>query len=407
MHDLENLARRIRDSVDTDRSYAVETLLDMVAVNSVGPAEKAAQHRFANISRSSGLEVEIIPIPVDRLRSHVRFVETGESYDDRPNVILRVPGGRAKAIVFNSHIDTVQRSDGWQHESTGQVVGSRIYGLGSADAKGGLVAALVAARAIRRLEVKLPGDLEIQSVIDEEGSGNGTLGAILSSKSTDYRMAVVLEPTGLDVVYGHRGMLAFDVVCPGKSAHGAIGGGVNAISSAARAVLALEHLGESLGDLHEPGYTTPSVNIGIVQGGREIYTTPDQCVIRFSARYAVPQRDLVLSRVESAIAALGSDLPAEYAPYIAAFNDYDAAETAVDGGLPGHFVDVARTVRPDAGLVTIAGTCDARHFKNLLGVPTLVFGPGRLEVAHSADEHVEVDEILEAATVLATFAATG
>lgn len=406
MADLPGLVDRLRASVAADQPFAVDALLELVAISSVAPAEQMAQERFASLARSSDLEVEAVPIPVEELVAHPRHVATELSYVDRPTVVARLPGGSAGSIMLNSHIDTVRLADGWIHDPTGQLVGTRIYGLGSADAKGGLVAALVALRALGQLRVPLPGDVVIQSVIDEEGSGNGTLAALLSATPADCRIAIVLEPTDLAVAYGHRGMLAFDLACPGKSAHGATGGGVNAITSAARVVLALEELGSSLGGLVEAGYLPPRLNVGMIEGGREVYTTADRCLVRFSVRYAPHQRDEVLGRVHAAVGALAGASDPEYAPRIVAMADHDAAETAPDRGLPQKFVAAARTVRPATALTTLAGTCDARHFRNLAGIPSLIFGPGRLEDAHAAEEHVEVADILDAAIVLATFAAS-
>ena len=69
-------------------------------------------------------------------------------------------------------------------------------------------------------------------------------------------------------------------------------------------------------------------------------------------------------------------------------------------------METALTLRPETRATTLAGTCDARHLINFAGVPTLIFGPGRLEDAHAADEHVAIDDVLEAAAILATFAAS-
>jgi acetylornithine deacetylase len=396
----------IRDAIAADRSFALETLLELVGTGSIAPEERGAQEVFVRAAQQSGLESQLLPIPVERLKEHKRHFETGLPYAGRPNALVRLRGGPGRPIVLNSHIDTVRAADGWTRDVRGELVGSRVYGLGSADAKGCLVAALTAARALRRLRVSLSSDLVIQSVIDEEGSGNGTLAALLSTEEERPRIAVVLEPTDLEVAYGHRGMLSFDLLCRGRSAHGATSGGVNAIVLAAKAILSLEELGNYLAELQEPGYLPPRLNVGIIGGGHEVYTTPDRCLVRFSVRYAPKQRSEVVRRVREAIRAFQSKtMDAAHSELVGEL-DFDAAETRVDRGLPLRFVEAARTIRPETMLTTLAATCDARHFAHLSRVPVLVFGPGKLKHAHAADEHVEVSDVLNAAAVLATFAAS-
>lgn len=400
------LLQPIREAIRADIAFARDALLELIRTPSTGPSESAAQDRFATFARSSGLDVEVVPIPEDALSASDGYVETGLTYGDRPNVIATLRGEGAGAFLINSHIDTVHLTTGWSHDPMGEMVGDRVFGLGSADAKGCLVAALVAARALVNLGIRPPGDMIIQSVIDEEGSGNGTLAALLAAPPGPCRLAVVLEPTDLDVAFGHRGMLAIDVACPGRSAHGATGGGVNAISSAARTVLALERLGTELATHVSPKYAPPSLNIGLIAGGHEVYTTPDACNVRFSVRYAPSQRDELLELVRVAIDALEGESEPGYAPRVADIRDFGASETSLDTGYPRGFADVARLVRPSTQFTTLAGTCDARHIRGMLGTGTLIFGPGRLQDAHGPDEHVELTDVLEAATVLAMFAAT-
>ena len=400
------LVAAIRREVEADEEFARDALLELVGTPSVGPYERDAQRRLVALASSSGLDVEMVPIPTGELLASERYVDTGNGYEDRPNVVVRIEGGPGGAVIINSHIDTVRESAGWTHVAQGEVVGDRVFGLGSADAKGSLVAALVAARAIARLGIRLPGDLVIQSVIDEEGSGNGSLGAVLAMQPGPIRLVVVMEPTDLQAAYGHRGMLAVEVLCPGRSAHGAIGGGVNAIASAARVVTALEGLSPSLAEHGKAGYRPPSLNVGIISGGFEVYTTPDRCSVAFSVRYAPGQRDDLLAAVSDGLAALAEATPAGFAPRIESVRDFDAAETSPDDEAVRAFLETARLVRPSTGLTTLDGTCDARHFRNVLGVPTLVYGPGRLADAHAPEEHVELADVLAAAAVIATFATT-
>ncbi len=131
--------------------------------------------------------------------------------------------GLARRLVFNGHIDVVPEGDhaNWQYDPWGaELVNGRLYGRGACDMKGGLMAALYAVKALKDAGARLRGSLMLQSVIGEEDGGLGTFATLLRGHRGD--VAIVCEPTRLQLIPAHAGALTFTVRVPGKSAHACV-----------------------------------------------------------------------------------------------------------------------------------------------------------------------------------------
>lgn len=310
--------------------------------------------------------------------------------------------------MCNAHIDTVAEGDGWTRDPGGTVVGDRFYGLGSADTKASTVAALLASACVRSMGIEPRMPIELHSVIDEEPGGNGTLSLVREIVAGDLRrpqLVVVMEPSRLDVLSGHRGMLWHRIECLGVQTHGSGTDGVNAIEIAAEVVLRLRALNQDFSRWSEGTYPAPRVNVGIVAGGHEVYTTPGRATLDVSARYAPGQRDAVEQAVLAAVRGKGTSGPADIRAML--WSDFDAAETDERDPAVASVLAAIQDLRPDAEVSRLMGTCDMRHYARELGVPTVIFGPGDLAVAHAADEYVDLDEVFTAARALASLSVRG
>ena len=102
----------LRIAVRENRDFAISTLLELVALDSLGPNESEAQRAYLRAAQMSGLEAVLVPIPIQELERHPRHAYTGLPYFDRPNVEVRLAGGAASPLIFNSHIDTVNALPG-------------------------------------------------------------------------------------------------------------------------------------------------------------------------------------------------------------------------------------------------------------------------------------------------------
>ena len=145
-------------------------------------------------------------------------LESVLNYKNRPNLIGLFKGtGGGRSIILNGHIDTVtiEPKREWSREPFGaQIEGTLMYGRGTSDMKGGLLAGIMAATYLQESGVKLRGDIIIESVVNEEHSGNGTLDLIRRGYTADG--AIVLEPTNNSIAVSNPGGLYWQVTVPGQ-----------------------------------------------------------------------------------------------------------------------------------------------------------------------------------------------
>jgi acetylornithine deacetylase len=406
--DLESLARAVERRLD----WGLQALARLVAADSVAPREAACQESLADLLREEGLDPRLIPLPEERLRRTEGFVETGLLLADRPNLLVSLGAGEpgARSLILNSHADTVSwegEANAWSVPAlSGVLRDGRLFGRGSVDAKGQIIAACMALLALRDAGQKPPGRVTLQSAVDEEPGGNGTLAACLEGPLAD--AAIVLEPTGNHVAFGHRGIIGLRVVISEQAGHGAVAG-AESQGAIVRAAEIVRALAAALADWSSPAdaaYGPPSVNVGRIAGGEDIFTTPQRCLLEAGVRYAPGAEGALLEAIGRATAPLGvtwNDPAASARAEV--FSHYDAAETPVDHPLVEGLLGAARRFCPDSRLVTFPGGCDARHFINRFGVPAVIFGPGELAAAHAVDEAMPVDQLLAAAQTLACFIA--
>ncbi len=308
---------------------------------------------------------------------------------DRPNVIGVVDGGAGPTLMINVHLDTV---GGAPEAFAVKVTADRVYGRGVLDTKGGLAAALLALASIDPAE--LPGDIVIAAVCDEEADSIGT-SHLLREWRPD--AVIVIEPTDLRIVSGHRGFGILEVEYGGRAAHtGHREDGVNAIDSAVRMVSDLAQLESSLSDrATNPLFGSPAIQVTRIEGGTELFTVPDRCTAAVEIR-TVPGHDLAdMATVVDAVTARTADgVSCQHEwliqrPPFSTDTDSPIVRTA-EAGLKA----AGRT--PE--IVGAPFWTDAALFSEL-GIPAIVIGPGGHGI-HSIDEWVEIDDLVDVHNVL-------
>ncbi|MGC2504496.1 MAG: M20/M25/M40 family metallo-hydrolase [Silvibacterium sp.] len=210
-------AKEARKLLRPLRGELKRLLCDLIRTNTVAIPpngnETPAQLILRDFLREKGLRPEVYKTDfITRSGSHL--LQKNRNYAGRKNLVVRLAGsGRGKSLLLNGHMDTVPpgktpwAASPWSGSSSK----GRIYGLGSIDMKGGLVANAGVACALRAAGARLGGDLICESVIDEEwGGGGGTLAARLRGDSAD--ACVVSEGTHLDIFRGTRGGFVVDLI---------------------------------------------------------------------------------------------------------------------------------------------------------------------------------------------------
>jgi succinyl-diaminopimelate desuccinylase len=329
---------------------------------------------------------------------------TIRSDDDRPSVLGRLGDGARPKLAWNGHLDVVPAGarETWAHGPWhGAVVDGMLIGRGSADMKGPIAAALAAGAALVRAGVPLAGTLEYHLVADEELAGVHGTRVLWERGLLDPDLAIVGEPTNLQIALAERGGAWITLTAHGRAAHGSQPHlGVNAITSMATYLL---HLPEVLPELEHPLVGRPTVNVALIRGGSAPNVVPDRCVADVDRR-TVPgegEPEPVLEPFRALAASLAREHPdlqitCELREWT------EAAEASTDGPLidaANDAVEAETGRRPDR--VGFTGITDARFYINQVRVPTVVLGPGSLGVAHTANESIAVQDLVAAARAYA------
>src|SRR4051812_42452959 len=276
-----------------DRDRIGDDLAALVRIPSVTGEEGAVQTEIALRMAHAGLDVTRVDADPSQLAGDPDFPGM-----EAPRTTLPVVAGATRLphsprrVIIAGHIDTVspgQRED-WSTDPFGaELRDGRLYGRGSLDMKGGVVAGLAALRALVDTDTELQGEAVLVTVPSEEDGGAGMLAAIRAGYTAD--MAVITEPTRLQIVTAHAGALTFRLTVSGRSAHAAYRlKGVSALEKLRvvhDALLADERRrNESELDpaMRALGLPYPT-NLGIVSGGEWSSTVPDRLTVE--GRYGV------------------------------------------------------------------------------------------------------------------------
>lgn len=399
-------------AVEACAAEQVSFVQDLVACPSLPGDEGPCQERIAHELRDLDLEVSVLECRHDALSHHPAFCDDGFDPIGRMDVIGRLVGeGGGEGVgtlVLNGHVDVVPTGELalWTGSPwSGDVRDGRIWGRGSCDMKGGLSAAIYAVRALRNAGITLDRDLLIHSVIGEETGGLGTLTAIEEGYLAD--AAVILEPTSLQLCPVQSGALTFRLEVQGRSTHAAAKNeGVSAIDKLRLLLTAVDRLEVARHQAaHQPLYDDPShvapVNVGTVNGGDWHSTVPGSVAVE--GRYGVFPGETVPEARAALVAALdqasqGDPWLRSHPPRLTWFEgQFESGETPVDHPLVSTLQRIhAEVMGSPAELRGVTYGSDLRLFTNHAKMPAVLYGPGDLREAHSIDESVSIDDVLNA-----------
>jgi acetylornithine deacetylase len=407
----------IAAAVDALQPEIVRTLQDLVRIPSQTGQEGAAQVAVADLMRSHGLDVDVWEPDPRALQPYAESITLDRGFAERPNVVGVCRGAGGRSLILNGHIDTVEVGDPglWSVPPLAGVVdGNRLYGRGSCDMKGGVVANLFALSALRRAGFVPAGDVIIESTISEEDGGAGALAAILRGYVAD--AALISEPTNLAIVPAQGGSLMFRLQVPGQSAHACVRDeGASAIEKFAyvhRGLLAFEARRNR--EITHPLYAGMAnkvpINIGTVRGGSWASSVPDWVVAEGRAGL-VPGETLEVCKQELAaeIATLADADPwlRDHPPLVTWLpGQFAAADVAADAPVVEVLAAaVESALGVPAAIEAVTYGADMRHFVHTGEMPCLMFGAGDVRLAHAPDESIPLDDLRLAVTAIALFIA--
>lgn len=369
--------------------------------------ELCVQELIESTLSSVGADIDRFVPDNGAMRGHPEY-NPGHSYEGRPNIVGVIKGaGGGRSLMINAHADVVPAgTEGWlcpPYEP--RIIDGRLYGRGACDMKAGGAAALMALETLHECGIKLAGDVIFESVVDEEGGGNGTLACCLKGYKAD--AAVIPEPTGLSIMPAHMGWLFYRITFSGKPIHCAFKWkGVNAVDKCLDFMCRMREVERNWAiSKRHPYLPPPTLCFTVIHGGDSSSTVPEKCVLDMSLHFhpCETENGRIGSRIDA-------QLRDEIARFVGADPWLSANPPQVECFQQGNAYDIGA----DHPIVTCMRSClescmgrrpeiqglasgaDARLLTNFANTPTVLCGPGSIDNAHSINEYVPVGEYLAA-----------
>lgn len=416
----EELTQKISDEVEARKDELLTLLTKLVSFPTVSPP-----------ARNTNEVQEFIK---EYLEEMGFTTDKWDVYPGDPNVVGTLKGEESNhynSLIVNGHVDVAEVGDDKEWEQspfTAYVKDSYIYGRGVADMKGGIAASLFAIKLLKEMGIRLKGDLQFQSVIGEEVGEAGTLDCTERGYTADY--AVVVDTSDLHI-QGQGGVITGWITIQSKETfHDGIrrklihaGGGMKGASAIEKMMKIISGLQEL--ERHwavtksyegfEPGINT--INPAVVEGGRHAAFVADRCALWVTVHF-YPDEDFeaVIKEIEDHINAVAAADPwlRENPPQFT----WGGKSMIVDRGEifpsleinPNHpgtrlLTNSYKTVLSQKPAVGMSSTVTDAGWLGRAGIPTVIFGPGKLEDAHAVNEKVDIRQLLDFTKVLAAFIA--
>ncbi len=372
---------------------AVTRLLsDLVAIPSVNPMGRGSTGpEFLEGRVSDYLEIYFrgIGVAVER-----QVVSPG-----RDNIIARYDAPRSRrTILFDVHQDTVPADGMTIAPFVPEQKEGRLYGRGSCDIKGGMAAMLTAFARLVRERPSDSASVILACTVDEEFTHTGSSRLADGNHGAD--LAIVAEPTLLNIVDRHKGAVRWKIRTQGVACHSSTPNlGENAIYTMARVVSALQEYAEGLArSKPDPVLGPPSLSVGRIEGGVSVNVVPDWCLIEIDRRVIPGER--------------AADCPGRVLAFLREHLDESTMKRVeflppwvnmppLVAGKAEPFLPMLRTAIERVGgrspeVIGVPYGTDAGPLGEA-GLPCVVFGPGDIAQAHTKDEWIELDQVHQAA----------
>jgi acetylornithine deacetylase len=433
---LSDTERAICAAIEDRRAELVELASRLISFDTTArdvgdpPREEAPlQDYLAGRLGAFGAEVDVWEADASAMAGRP-LVPPGLDFSGRPQLMARLPGhDGGPALVFNGHIDVVSAEprDAWTSDPfTPTVRDGKLYGRGACDMKGGIAAMVMAAETLAALGIDLAGDLLVATNTDEESSGAGGMALVERGLKAD--AGIVTEPTGFDVWASCRGSEYCRIRIPGRPGHAEVrqpdwrqGGAVNPIEKALVVIEAMQALRREWSErpgLEHPTLARPDLVPTMARAGEWAVTYPAECDLTVAVMYLPAQADsrgwgsAVREEVTEWIARVtaSDDWLAEHPPVIKWWpNAVMPMEIPLSEPIVDLMLGAARDLELPGQIGGLDSWYDGATLTLLAGIPSVGFGPPGFDpdgasVAHTIDEYVPVDGLVDSAKALAVAA---
>lgn len=414
----------IKQKIETNKNDYVEFLKKLISFNSEISEggkygkELEIQRYIKNTLQDIGGDVDAFE-PDNSLIADYPGYNKNHEYDGRKNVVAVFKGdGTGHSLLMNGHCDIVPAGNEQLWTSPPfepEERDGKLFGRGTSDMKGGLAAAILAIKLLKELNYNFKGDIILESVVDEEGGGNGTIACCQRGYRADG--ALIMEPTSFSINIANRGAFLAEFSVIGKPIHASMKGfGVNAIEKAFKLINALKELEcHWLLTKKHPILAGPSINIGQISGGKGASIVAEDCNVKFDVEFLPSEYDEnynlnpvdpndIKKEVQQHIdiACEGDSWLSEHPVKINWYQDTLCFETDKEEDFVQSIIEVCKKTVGKAPLDGLPCGCDGFPLEKIGKMPVVVCGPGKLKKAHTIDESIDIDKYLKAIEVYAT-----
>ena len=379
-------------------------LCDLIRYESTPGNEHEAMLFCEREFKKLGVTVERVPM-FDSIKNDPDYSTPVPDikYDGRFNLrVVRKGIGGGRKLLFNAHTDVVPASEGQLNAFAPRVENGIVFGRGACDDKGQVALLHLLFRQLAN--ARLAGDIVAHIVNEEENGGNGSLAMARTGEKADG--CIVLEATEGKLFTSIRGAVWFRIVFHGKAGHSGQAGQTKSALLIARDAIALlekyhaESLAASRGlPLFDPFPNPMPITFGKLNAGNWPAAAPSRAVLE-GVLGLLPNKtkEQVMAGMRQALEPLGAgnfELSFMYR--------HDSSVVEPGHAFPQGILAAAQKAGHPLTVSAMTASCDAWFYNNQLGIPTVVYGPGTLKVAHSKDEQIAMQDIANAAEVLIAF----
>jgi acetylornithine deacetylase len=372
-----------------------------------GKEHQAMEFLYEQFSKFKNVQVEKVFLS-DKIKDDENYSSPipDIKYDGRFNLrIFRKGNSSEKKILLNAHVDVVPASEGMENAFDGKFENGIFYGRGSCDDKGSVATIYFLFRLLEDLNIKLPGDLIAHLVAEEENGGNGSLAMARTNEKAD--CCIVLEPTEFNILTSIRGAVWFKIEFFGKAGHsGQAGKTRSALLMAHTAITTLtqyhkELLANSKGIALFDKYENPMpITFGKLQAGNWPASAPSVAVLEGVLGFLPNKtKEQICSEMNQVL--LNNFSSNDYR--LTFTYRHNSSVTEPKQKFVQELLKANISTNINSEIDAMPASCDAWFYNNQLNIPTVVYGPGTLKVAHSKDEYIKLSEIVDAAKALLIF----